>query len=329
LVQGRGVTGAAAFQWRPMVLADARCWSGLLADLDAADGGWVYYSEQDLIEDFDDPDTDYERGSVAVYDAGSLAGYGVLISRPLADQVHRMHVDGGVHPAYRRRGVGGALLDWAESAALPIHHDRLPGRPLSLSATCMSTNQTAIALYAAHGYQPVRWFHAMVRDLSGPLPAEPAPSGVQIVGFDPERMEDARTVRNEAFREHWGSAEQTLEGWAHFMAFGGFRPELSFLAYSDGEPVGVLISHEYDPPTETADVRDLYVAVVATRREARNRGIASALLTRALAGAATAGFTTASLDVDADSMTGAIGLYQRAGFAVHHSTITHTKVMPV
>jgi mycothiol synthase len=313
-----------------MVPADAKSWSGLLADLEATDGGWVYYTEQVLIEDFADPDIDYERGSVAVYDGESLAGYGVLASRPLADEVQPMSFDGGVHPAYRRRGVGGALLDWAESAAVAIHQVQHPDRPmsLSLSAVCMSTNESAVSLYDAHGYKPARWFHAMTRDLSGQLPTGTPPAGVQIVGYDSERLEDARTVRNEAFRDHWNASEQTVESWAYFMEFGGFRPQFSFLAYADGEPVGVIICHEYDQPTEIAGVRDIYVAVVATRRAARNQGTASALLARVLTDAAAAGFTTASLGVDAESMTGAVGLYERAGFAVHHSTITHTKTLP-
>lgn len=326
-MQGRGVTDLPAFEWRPIVPADAKSWSSLLAECEAADGGWVYFSEQVLIEDFGDPDTDFERGSVVAYDASSIAGYGVLTSRSHADQGHEMRFEGAVHPAFRRRGVGSALLDWAETAAVPIHEGRFSGRPLSVSAACTSTNETAIALYADHGYQPARWFHAMVRDLRAPLPDVPVPAGVQIVGFGPERTEDARSVRNEAFRDHWGSTEQTVEGWAHFIDFVGFRPQFSFLAYADGEPLGVIISHEYDQPAETAGIRDIYVAVVATRRAARNKGIASALLTRALTEARTAGFTTASLGVDADSITRAVGLYERAGFTINHTTITHTKML--
>ena len=168
----------------------------------------------------------------------------------------------------------------------------------------------------------------MMRELHGPLPAAPTPARVQVVGFSPERMEDARTVRNEAFRDHWGSTDQTVEGWAHFMDFGGFRPQFSFLAYSDGEPVGIVICHEYDQPTQTPGARDVYIAVVATRRAVRGQGIASALLNRALNEAASAGFTSASLGVDADSITRAVGLYERAGFTIHHTTITHAKSLP-
>jgi ribosomal protein S18 acetylase RimI-like enzyme len=75
-------------------------------------------------------------------------------------------------------------------------------------------------------------------------------------------------------------------------------------------------------------VRDLYIPLLGTRRAARGRGIASTLLARALTGAGAAGFTAASLRVDADSLTGALGLYERAGFTVEHTSITQLKHLP-
>jgi ribosomal protein S18 acetylase RimI-like enzyme len=72
-------------------------------------------------------------------------------------------------------------------------------------------------------------------------------------------------------------------------------------------------------------ILDLYIAVVATRRSGRKRGIASALLSRALADARSAGFTAASLAVDVDSATGGFGLFQRAGFAVRATSVMQVK----
>jgi mycothiol synthase len=46
---------------------------------------------------------------------------------------------------------------------------------------------------------------------------------------------------------------------------------------------------------------------------------------RALTGARAAGFASASLGVDADSPTGALGLYQRAGFTTMLISVTNTK----
>lgn len=316
------------FSWRPIAPGDARDWGALLVAIEAADGGWDYFSEQELLDDFGDPYCDFPRGSVAIYHGGTMAGYGVLTSRTAAEPVHEMHYRGGVHPAYRDRGLGGQLLDWAERAALPLHRERYPGRPLSLSGSCLAGNAGAVALYAAHGYRPARWFHAMTRDLSAALPDVRVPAGVEIAGFTPERLEDARLVRNEAFHDHWGSTETTAEQWAHFIGFTAFRPAFSFLAYGGGEPLGLIIGHEYDLAVQGAGTREIYIALVGTRRAGRNRGIASALLAVVLTEARAAGFTVAGLEVDADSPTGALGLYQRAGFTVDHTTIAQVKPLP-
>ena len=317
--------GNGALDWRPIGPGDAAGWAGLMNVISAADRDWEYFSEQDLLEDFSDPYLDFARGSMAAYHEGTMAGYGLLACRTSAEPVHEMRYHGGVHPAYRGRGLGGRLLDWAETAALPLHEERYPGRPVSLSGPCLSHNAAAVALYAAHGYRPSRWFHGMTRDLSAAIPEAPAPAGVDVVGLTPDRWEDARLIRNDAFRDHWGSTEDPADAWEHFMAISALRPALSFLAYSGGEPLGLVISHEYEAYNEAFGGRDLYVSLVATRRAGRNRGIASALLMRALTGARAAGFTSASLGVDADSPTGALGLYQRAGFKVMLTSITHTK----
>jgi ribosomal protein S18 acetylase RimI-like enzyme len=292
--------GNGALDWRPIGPGDAAGWAGLMNVISAADRDWEYFSEQDLLEDFSDPYLDFARGSMAAYHEGTMAGYGLLACRTSAEPVHEMRYHGGVHPAY-------------------------PGRPVSLSGSCLSHNAAAVALYAAHGYRPSRWFHGMTRDLSAAIPEAPAPAGVDVVGLTPDRWEDARLIRNDALRDHWGSTEDPADAWEHSMAISALRPALSFLAYSGGEPLGLVISHEYEAYNEAVGGRDLYVALVATRRAGRKRGIASALLVRALTGAQAAGFTSASLGVDADSPTGALGLYQRAGFTVQLTSITHMK----
>ncbi len=319
------MTSDGEFVWRPIERGDAGNWSDLMTAIQTADHGWEYLSEQDLVEEFGDPDCDFARGSMGIFADGTMAGYGTLASRTSADPVHEMRYWGGVHPAYRERGLGNRLLAWAEAAAVPLHRERFPDRPLSLSGFCLSHNAAGAALYAARGYRPVRWFHAMVRDLTTALPEVPVPPGVEITAFTPERSDDARLIRNEAFQDHWGSTETSAEGWAHFMEISAFRPAFSFVAYGQGEPVGFVISHEYDAWAKATGVQDLYVATLGTRRAGRKQGIGSALLSRAMTAAKAAGCTTASLVVDADSPTGALGLYQRAGFTVDHTAVTQAK----
>jgi len=293
------------------------------------------FGEEDLLETFREPGRDYPRGSTCVHDGDLMVGYGCL-ARGSADQVHQMSLFGGVHPAYRRQGIGGRLLDWAELAAVPLHKERYPALPLSISGWCAAGDSGASALYASRGFRPARWFHLMGADLTtgdlttgdlttGGLSA-PVPAGVHIVAFAAELAEDARLLRNEAF----GQGDQmALDEWAHFLSYDSFRPAFSYLACDGAEPVGVLIAREYDAYTELTGVLDLYIAEVATRSSARNRGIASALLCRALADARSAGFTAASLTVSADSPTGAFGLYQRAGFAIRTTSVMQVKDLDV
>jgi len=305
-----------AFDRRPLAPGDAGDWAALLTAIQHADKSDDYPSEQDLQEAFGQPDQDFARGSMAIYDRRTMVGYGVLTCRSVAEPVHNMRHEGGVHPSYRGRGLGGELLDWAEQTAVPLHDDRFPGRPLSLSSGCLSRNAGAVALHEQRGYQPVRWFHSMTRDLSAAIPAAIIPAGVEISGYAPERAEHALLVRNESFRDHWESTETSTQSWARFLASPAFRPGLSFLAYEGSEPLGMLISREHDAYNRATGHRDLHIALVGTRAAGRKRGIATALLMTAMSAARAEGYDQASLGVDADSLTGAVRLYERAGFTV-------------
>jgi mycothiol synthase len=313
------------FSWRPIWSGDVGEWSRLLAAIQAADGTWDVFTEADLREFLTDPSLDFPHGSVAVYDGATMVGYEVLMARGAADPVHDMRSLGGVHPGYRRRGLGGRLIDWAEPAAVVLHRERFGGQPLSLSLSCRDDDAAANALFARRGYEPARWFHAMIRDLSAGVAPSPPPAGVELLPLTPDRSADALLVRNEAFQDHWGSTETSAESWAHHLASHTFRTAFSFVGYDHGEPAGVIISHEYAALAAATGVRDLYIAIVGTRRAARKRGLATSLLARVLADGQAAGFGTASLGVDAGSPTGAVGVYERVGFTVDHTSVTQVK----
>ncbi len=324
-LHNRPVSSHPEFDWRPLDRGQVRAMAGLIAAIEAVDHQDEHLGEEDLAEDFDDPEADYERGSVAMYRGHTMIGFSVLSPRTAAEPVHEMRLDGGVHPAYRGRGIGSELLGWAEQAARPLHARRFPGRPLSLEGHCLARNEGAVALFSAYGYAPTRWFLRMSCELTADLPAAQVPAGTQVVGFTPDRSDDARLVRDDAFRDHWGSTKNTDETWAHFVGYGAFRPAYSFLAYEGGEPLGVIVSHEYDSYTRATGRRELYIPTVGTRRAGRNRGIATALLSHTLRAARADGLVSATLDVDADSPTGAVGLYQRAGFVLQDTWIAQVK----
>jgi mycothiol synthase len=252
----------ARFELRPLTRDQAPAWARLLGVIARADGDDEVFGEEDLLEDFDDPRFDFPLGSIAACDGEAMVGYSLLELRDLTTQTPRIRQEGGVHPDHRGRGLGAELLAWSERAARTLHERRSPGQPLVLSGQCLQDNSAAMKLYASKGFEAVRWFHTMERDLTDDRPAPPVPDGLTIVGFTAARSEDARLVRNEAFRDHWESTDVTTEQWDRFNGVRSFRPAYSFVCYAGGEAAGMIIGHEYEAYNETIGRRDLYIAMV-------------------------------------------------------------------
>ena len=315
------------FAQRPLSLDQTPAWADLYRAILDADADDDILGEEDLVEEFADPLNDFAGGSMAVYDGAVMVGYCTLYQRGSAEPVHEMRQSGGVHPDYRNLGIGSQLIDWSERAAVELHKKRFGDGPLALGGGCLAKNTSANALFAHQGYLPTRWFHQMTRDLSAALPIRETPDGVEIFAYGEDRSADALFVRNEAFRDHWAPVDTTKESWAFHLASRAFRPEYSFIAYLGGEPIGLVLANEFEAYNEAKGIRDLYIPQIGTRRSGRKRGIATALVTRTLAAAKADGYDTATLDVDADSPTGALGLYQQLGFAARDTTIMYRKML--
>ena len=320
-----GVTGDGRLQWRAITVDDCVEWARLLLAVEESYGTEDIVGAEDLVEDLRDPYVDPDRGTIAAFSQGSMIAYAGLRASATVTDRHEMDLHGAVHPGQRGRGLGTRLLAWAEQAALPLHQARYPGHPLALSASCPAGQGDALALFAAAGYQQSRWFHFMSRDLTGSVADGQIPEGTRITAYAAEFSEAARQVRDEAFRDHWGSTPTTEDSWQHFVGHERFRPSFSFLAYLGDKPAGVLIAEEYDAFRQATGRRECYVATVAVTEVARGRGIASALIRRSLAAAQADGCTVATLYVDADSPTGALTLYEHTGFTKQRTSVTLIK----
>ncbi len=103
--------------------------------------------------------------------------------------------------------------------------------------------------------------------------------------------------------------------WRHEYADDeGFRPDLTVGVERDGRIVGYVMVASYGGIEDDEGRRVAWLARLGTRRDHRGQGIAAAAITKAMAQAREAGFATAGLDVDTESLTGALRLYERLGF---------------
>jgi mycothiol synthase len=315
-------------QWRPVVPGDVAAMTTLLAEIEAADHyGW-HLDADFLARWLAGPMMDLRRGTIAAFAAGAMVAIGALAAREEADPVHAMHYEGGVHPAYRGRGLGAALLDWAVRAAVPLHADRFPGQPLTVQCGFPESDAAAAELFAQHGFVPVRYFRKMARGLDrDELPRVRVPDGLEIVAYRAELDEAIRVAKNEAFADHWGVIPTTPEVWRSMFTGPEFRPALSPLAVDAAtrEIVGLIVTHEHQADSGAAGQPDAHLNNVGTLRKARGRGVATALIATMLRAACESGFATASLQVDSENQTGALGVYERCGFAVVDTWVTYAR----
>src|SRR5580698_7693323 len=124
------MTSGSAVDWRPIERGHVSQWAGLPAAIEATDHEHEHYDERDLCELFGDEQRDFPAGSIAAWHGDDMVAYAWLRSRGSADPAHVMRFEGGVHPRFRGRKLGGNLLDWADRAAMPLHERRFAGRPL-------------------------------------------------------------------------------------------------------------------------------------------------------------------------------------------------------
>ncbi|NUS09616.1 MAG: GNAT family N-acetyltransferase [Nonomuraea sp.] len=306
-----------SLEWGPLTLDDTEPLAGLLAAIEAEDRTGEVHDLDDVREQLSHHLLDLAAGTLAARDGGRIVAYGYLPVRQSVTDAHIMRLSGGVHPAYRRRGLGGRVLDWGVATAPVLSEKAYPGVPLEIQLHADDANAGLRALAERAGFTATRWFAHMGRSLKGDLPAFTPPDGVSVVTWSPEVDEGARHVRNESFVDHWGSVPHTRESWqGYIVGTRNFLPGSSFVALHEGRPVGVLMTHTFEAYNEQAGERRAWIQIVGTLREWRGRGVAGALIAHALAAFRAQGFDTAGLGVDADNPTGAVSVYTRAGFEI-------------
>jgi ribosomal protein S18 acetylase RimI-like enzyme len=167
----------------------------------------------------------------------------------------------------------------------------------------------------------------MTRRLDQALPAvgQPPP-GVVVARYSPHRDTAVWRAHCEAFLDHWGFVAPDAQRWARdHTGMRAFEPDLSWLALDGDEVAGYLLTYFWEADAVGTGVREAFVGQLGVLRPWRRRGIGGLLLATALASYADAGYERAVLTVDTGNATGALGVYERAGFAVRDTSTTWIK----
>lgn len=324
---------AHATRLRPLTVSDIPAWARLLAAVEAADRTGEHYDEADLAEEMANPDLDLDQDLVGAFRDDELVGYFCVYPRSADAEVHKVALEGAVHPALRGQGIGTLLARSMRERALTVHRERHPDRRGLLTLSGISSNTGQEQLLADIGMAPHRWSFTMKavlgRELAGP---SPVPDDLELKRYDASLDVAMHAAHNAAFVDHpsWTPWSETM--WRHWVTDSrSFRPEMSFLLVDRAHPdlaVAYLQTAEFEAHQAQTGRREAYVGKVGTRREHRGRGLASLLLAHALREYRAAGYDEATLDVDSENPTGALGVYRRAGFEVESRWTDYALTVP-
>jgi mycothiol synthase len=237
-------------------------------------------------------------------------------------------IGGSVDPALRGRGIGTALLADLEQRARALAAEQRPDRDVALMAFA-PVGRSGEALLRGAGYETARWFIDMVRPNLDGIVEPPLPEGLEIRPVTLDQHETIWRANREAFRDHWGGSDESIEQLQRILDDPDTDPSLWLVAWDGDEVAGGVWNAIYPAENETHGFQRGWLDSVFTRRPWRKRGLGSALIGRSLRLLRERGMTSAILGVDAENPTGALGLYEAAGFIVHDRFVALRKPMEV
>jgi mycothiol synthase len=309
---------AEAFEVRAPRVAEVDAIAAALNDHSRALYGTDDVTSDEVSAWLENPGFDIERDvRIAVLPDGEVAGYADVGDQ--ADEHTRFWIDLRLHPERGGERIATALLEAMEARA----RERAAPDAL-LRGYVPSVDEAARRLFESSGYRVIRHSFRMEIELATrPSPPE-WPDGITLRAFRPGEDDAAVYEANQdSFADHWGFMRDPYEEWRHWMFREPFDPELWFLAVADGELAGICLCR----PSEGGDAKLGWVAVLGVRPAWRRRGLGLALLRQSFVALHERGNDRVGLGVDAENVSGAVRLYERAGMRVVRRAETWEKAI--
>jgi mycothiol synthase len=293
---------------RPPTLDDVPAILAVVHASDIAAVGEPDFTTDEVVEILTGPGHDPRRDSwVAVDDTGRLVGWAYVTNTSGAE---RDTIDDYVHPDGGTPAQG-HLLDLA-LARVRERVTELGHKRMTVRAGAIASETHYIGLLRDAGFDFVKRYARMRRDLAGDEVAPTTPAGVTIRAVradDDAEMRAFFDILSTSFTDLSDNLTVDYDGYrAQLTAMPSISWDEWFVAEVDAWPAGILQSADTGIEDNEGWVRYLAVA-----RDFRGRGLGALLLRTAFAAYAAKGRTTAGLGVDMTNPTGAYRLYESVG----------------
>ena len=176
------------------------------------------------------------------------------------------------------------------------------------------------------GFAVQRELSFMTRDLHEPPEVAPASDGIEVRAYHPDTDDhELLRVNNAAFPDHPENGSWDRDDLAGKRALDWFDPDDLLVAWRGDTALGFdwtkWHGHDADDVPAHEPVGEVYV--LAVHPDAQGTGLGRHLLGRGLAHLYARGCRVAILYVDR-AATGAVALYERAGFSTAHSEVCYS-----
>lgn len=302
------------FTTRPARMEDAEMVVKMYTTYAEDLGGVERHQVSDTLAEWSLPTTNLDQDTLLVFAPdGSLAGYSEFwdITEPYV----RKNLWYRIHPDFKDLGIELYLIAWAEDKARLAVHRAPQGARVTLQGHSHAVDKRMQEVYASLGYVHIRTGLLMVIDLNQPPTAPQWPAGIRVQSMV-KGKDERRIIRAvyDSFSDHWGFVpepfEAYLERYLHFMNQNAdLDPALWFMALDDNEVAGISLCYQ----ESHNDPQMGWVATLGVCRPWRKRGLGLALLQHSFCELYHLGKRQVGLNVDADSLTGATRLYEKAG----------------
>ena len=285
------------YSMRPVQMDDLDAVTTLVNACSQAFSGIDDVSADTINKEWSTPGLDLATDTrVVIAPDGQLVGYVDVFD--VAEPHVCIWTWGRVHPEQRNKGIGTQLYNFMEQRARQAIELAPQGARIVMQAAAEDKDSSAHKLLRSFDMQAGRHFWDMLIEFDGPPAKAQWPEGVTVRSIAPGEDElEAYKVVRESFKDHWGFLdspfEEAYERWSHHVYDDPrYDPSLRFLAMDGEQIVGFSMCW----PQSDDDPRKGWVDALGVLRPWRRK---------------------AGLGVDAESLTGATRLYEKAGMHIY------------